>query len=386
MNVVRVALMGRASANASGAQQSSSAARGSSQLSTKEDQCLFTNPPSTSEYVLVHGLRYVKPYCFEYAAHAKTHWAGFTAEEALARFFPQKPRSYYRAASRMGRIWVECRACSRSQNAPLVAGERVRHLVHRHEPPTFAQPVRITALTNTMCAVHKPASVPVHPAGRFRKNSVTALIASTRPEVGKLYPVHRLDKPVGGLLLMARSPEAAKAVSKQVADRSVCKEYVARVRGCSFPESTIVDVPLIWDHESARAWPSDSDNAKHASTYFSVLARLPTSDECVLKCMPYTGRPHQIRAHLAYLGYPIANDALYGGVEPPVPKYPSEEVPWEDEEHQIDPVCPLCPQLQPSDVDFHPFELWLFAARYTGPDWQFSCDLPHWIPEYVSLD
>jgi RluA family pseudouridine synthase len=360
------------------AEPSSLTAPGASQLSSKDEQDLFVNPPSPSEYLVHAGLRWVKPYTFDFAAHAKPSWSGFTAEEALARFFPRKPRSYYSAASRLGRIWVECRSSSRPRSAPLLAGERVRHVVHRHEPPTLDQPVEVISTTSGMCAVLKPASVPVHPAGRFRKNSVTALLAATRPELGKLYPVHRLDKPVGGLLLMARSPEDAKAVSKQMADRSVCKEYVARVNGSSFPSSTEVDVPLAWNHEAARALVSYETDAKEAQTYFRVLARLHGSDECVVKCKPYTGRPHQIRAHLSHLGHPIANDVLYGGDEPASPDFPREELEWEDDKHQIDPVCTLCPNLHPSDVDFYPFELWLFAARYTGPDWQFACALPEW--------
>ena len=112
---------------------------------------------------------------------------------------------------------------------PLAAGERVRHYLHRHEPPTLSDPVTVLAVTDSMVAVHKPATVPVHPTGQYRKNTVLGLMAAARPDLGRLLPVHRLDKNVSGLLLMARDSASANRLREEVQSRSVRKRYVALV-------------------------------------------------------------------------------------------------------------------------------------------------------------
>ena len=112
---------------------------------------------------------------------------------------------------------------------PLCAGERVRHFLHRHEPPTLDDPVTVLAVTDSMVAVHKPATVPVHPTGQYRKNTVLGLLAAARPDLGRLLPVHRLDKNVSGLLLMARDSASANRLREEVQSHSVRKRYVALV-------------------------------------------------------------------------------------------------------------------------------------------------------------
>lgn len=275
---------------------------------------------------------------------------------------------------------MECRG-RRPQGAPLVAGERVRHLLHRHEPPVKAGKAAILHLTEGVCVVRKPASVPVHPAGRYRKNTLVAILASEQPELGRLYPVHRLDKGVGGVLVMARSKAMAKEMGRQVSDREVRKEYIARVEG-HFPDSLRCQQPLRWLNELSMAIVDPSHaKAQWAETEFAISQRLPDGTSLVV-AWPKTGRPHQIRAHLAHLGFPIANDDLYGG-----PRredewwWPASRPAWEDEGHCVDPICPHCPDILPCDIEHPARELWLFAFRYSGPDWDFQVDeahLPAW--------
>lgn len=72
------------------------------------------------------------------------------------------------------------------------------------------------AETDALLAVHKPASIPVHVSGQYRKNTVMALLQVARPDLGKLFPVHRLDKPVSGLLLIAKTAAAANDMRTQI--------------------------------------------------------------------------------------------------------------------------------------------------------------------------
>ena len=76
--------------------------------------------------------------------------------------------------------------------------------------------MQIVAETDELIVVHKPASIPVHVSGQYRKNTVMALLQVERPDLGRLFPVHRLDKPVSGLLLIAKTAAAANDVRTQI--------------------------------------------------------------------------------------------------------------------------------------------------------------------------
>lgn len=99
-----------------------------------------------------------------------------------------------------------------------------------------------------MVVVNKPATVPVHPTGQYRLNSVTALLAAQhRGALGKLCPVHRLDRNVSGLLVLARGAAAADSLARQIQGGLVVKEYVALVSGLMQPGLVLVEAPLVHD-------------------------------------------------------------------------------------------------------------------------------------------
>ena len=220
---------------------------------------LFHHPPSPSDYRLAgDGLRLVRPYPFDFVCHVKRRNEGVDVVHLFAREFPARPRRYYEDAHARGLLRVEHAPNSKRAKMerarettpagggrerlrggrsrlrpeplrPLAAGERVRHALHRHEPPVLDHPVRVVATTDDVVAVHKPATIPVHPTGQYRKNTIVGILAAERPDLGRLLPAHRLDKNVSGLLLMARHAEAANALRKQVEGREVRKEYLAVV-------------------------------------------------------------------------------------------------------------------------------------------------------------
>jgi 23S rRNA-/tRNA-specific pseudouridylate synthase len=140
-------------------------------------------------------------------------------------------REYYEAAYVEGRLRVEG-PLDRATGG-LKSGQCVRHFVHRHEPPVPAAPIAVLESANGLVAVNKPACVPVHVAGQYRKNTVVGILEATRPDLGTLHPVHRLDKPVSGVLLLAQNGVAADAVRQRVASHEVSKEYIARVEGAN---------------------------------------------------------------------------------------------------------------------------------------------------------
>ena len=169
--------------------------------------------------------------------------------------------------------------------------------------------------TEHFVVVNKPAGMPTHPGPGCAPGS--SLMTWLRRQLGRwVYPVHRLDAPVSGALVMALTPEVASLLAGQFAGRTVTKTYVGVCRGW-LPDSGKIDHPL------GRLDSSDSviQAPQEAITVFSTLARwelpiavrpYPTSRYCLVELQPLTGRTHQLRRHLASLSHPLIGDTRYG--------------------------------------------------------------------------
>ena len=134
--------------------------------------------------------------------------------------------------------------------------------MHKHEPPVLCSENEIEILeeVDDIVAVRKPATVPVHPTGQYRNNSVVEILRQRLPEMNDkkntsppppLLPLHRLDRNVSGLLLMAKTSKAAKIATDLIVSNKVRKEYVARVKGL-FSKETTCEVPLGFLRQNAR--------------------------------------------------------------------------------------------------------------------------------------
>lgn len=170
-------------------------------------------------------------------------------------------------------------------------------------------------------AVHKPAGLLVHRSMIDRRETRFAL-QTVRDQLGRsVYPVHRLDKPTSGVLLLALSPAAARALAGSFTAGEVEKTYLAVVRGVTDAEG-IVDHPLLEepDRMTDRAARSGKDPQEAVTAYrrladaelpFSV-GRYPTSRYSLVEAKPRTGRRHQLRRHFKHLFHPIIGDTKYG--------------------------------------------------------------------------
>uniref|UniRef100_UPI00398EA5BC pseudouridylate synthase RPUSD2 n=1 Tax=Pristiophorus japonicus TaxID=55135 RepID=UPI00398EA5BC len=258
-----------------------------------------------TQYYFEHGLRKVFPYYFDFQTYCKGRWVGKTLREVFSSEFRVEPIEYYIQAAKAGRIRLNEEPAD--LNTVLKNNDFMRNTVHRHEPPVTAQPIEILTQNQEVVVVDKPASIPVHPCGRFRHNTVIFILGKEH-QLTELHTIHRLDRLTSGVLMFAKTLEVSKKMDQQVRERQVQKEYVCRVQG-EFPDGEITcEEPIRVVSYKVGVCRVDP-TGKPCRTMFQKLGY--NGRTSVVRCFPYTGRTHQIRVHLQYLGHPIVNDPVY---------------------------------------------------------------------------
>ncbi|WP_226644042.1 RluA family pseudouridine synthase [Mesobacillus subterraneus] len=163
--------------------------------------------------------------------------------------------------------------------------------------------------------VNKPKGMVVHPApGHMSGTLVNGLMAHCKDLSGIngiLRPgiVHRIDKDTSGLLMVAKNDMAHESLVNQLVAKSVTRKYKALVHGNIQHDHGTIDAPLGRDQKDRQSM-TVVDNGKNAVTHFNVLERF--KDFTFVECQLETGRTHQIRVHMKYIGYPLAGDPKYG--------------------------------------------------------------------------
>ncbi|TFK50721.1 pseudouridine synthase [Heliocybe sulcata] len=254
-------------------------------------------------------LKKIPAYWYPYHTMAKGRWLGREILEIVSTEFRDRSMEYYRYALESGVTTVNGKIAK--PDTIIQDGDRIENIVHRHETPVTASPVRILLedKEREFIVIDKPGSIPVHPTGRYFKNSLSEIM---KEDFGydKVYTVNRLDRLTSGLMILALSPACARTLSDEFVAGRVKKEYIARVRGCFPEEETTCEQPLLCV-DRQMGLNIVHPEGKDAKTIFKRLHYDANTDSSVLHCRPLTGRSHQIRVHLQYLGYPIANDPIY---------------------------------------------------------------------------
>ena len=174
-----------------------------------------------------------------------------------------------------------------------------------------AQGITLLAEDDDLLAVAKPAGMVAHPAYRHPDGTLADFVFAYAARCGYSRPwlLHQLDRETSGVVLFARSERARRALVRQFEQRRVVKRYLAVVVG-ALPDEGEISAPLRRDPADRRR-VIVAEAGKPTHTRYRVLA---ASDGFALALVePLTGRTHQIRAHLAHRGAPLAGDALYGG-------------------------------------------------------------------------
>jgi 23S rRNA pseudouridine1911/1915/1917 synthase len=174
--------------------------------------------------------------------------------------------------------------------------------------------VRIVHLDDALAVVDKPAGLVVHSAPGHRGTTLVDVLEDVlgggsdpvRPGI-----VHRLDRDTSGLMIVARTDTAHRALAAAIKAREVRREYLALVTGRLRSRSGTIDAPLGRDYRRPERRAVGGRGSREARTHFEVVE--PVGGDALVRVRLETGRTHQIRAHFAAIGHPVAGDPRYGG-------------------------------------------------------------------------
>ena len=176
-------------------------------------------------------------------------------------------------------------------------------------------PLQIVYEDDDLLVINKESGMVVHPApGNYEHTLVNALLYHFQLSSGSdpIRPgiIHRLDKDTSGLMLVAKNDFAHQKLADQIKNKEVERLYWALVEGVIPHQTGTVDAPIGRDVDHRQKMMVTDVNSKSAVTHFRVLKRY--RENTLIECKLETGRTHQIRVHMAYIGYPIVNDPVYG--------------------------------------------------------------------------
>ena len=241
---------------------------------------------------------------------------GHRLDHVLAAAHPDRSRTEIQREIRAGRVRIgETEANHPSHR--VRAGDRIVWEIPEHEtltPEPLSEPLTVLHDDAEIIVIDKPAGLVVHPGAGTRDTTlVEALLAehtlakSNDPERPGI--VHRLDKETSGVIIVAKTEPALAALQAQFAARNVIKYYLAVVEGRITEEEGWIEAPIGRDPARPSRMAIQA-RGKHAETGFAVLDR--TDDRSLLLVRLHTGRTHQIRVHMKYIGHPVVGDSNYG--------------------------------------------------------------------------
>lgn len=237
-------------------------------------------------------------------------------DKVLVDAFPQFSRSQIQSWLKENRVTVN----GETSRANYKVKEADEIIINRPEPRVIEAvpqdiPLDVIYEDDSVMVINKPQGMVVHPsAGHPDGTLVNALMfhsdrLSTINDVIRPGIVHRIDKDTSGLLMVAKNDEAHEYLAEQLKEKKALRKYIALVHGEIPHEKGTITAPIGRSKENRQKQAVVVDG-KPAVTHFTVLERF--EGFTLVECQLETGRTHQIRVHMDYIGYPIAGDPFYG--------------------------------------------------------------------------
>lgn len=289
---------------------------------------------------------------------------GLRLDKFLALQIPERTRTFLSKLVEDGQVVIN--GSTQPKNYKLKFGDCIM--------VTIPDPVDITAQPENipldivyedddLIVVNKPKGMVVHPApGNYSGTLVNALLYHCKNSLsginGELRPgiVHRIDKNTSGLLIVAKNDNSHQLLAQQIKEHSFTREYMAVVCGRLDSDGT-VDAPIGRHHIDRKRMTVTDKNSKNAVTHYFVKKQYNGYTHII--CRLETGRTHQIRVHMSYIGHPVAGDDVYGGLR-------------QDNVRYLDGQC------------LHAYKIG-FIHPTSGKYLEFSSPLPDYFESFISF-
>uniref|UniRef100_A0A0N4ZPR8 Pseudouridine synthase n=1 Tax=Parastrongyloides trichosuri TaxID=131310 RepID=A0A0N4ZPR8_PARTI len=381
-------------------------------------------------YVVKDGIRYLSPYWSTYKCCAKGRWLNRKLVDVFSKEFISTNPHYAKIAIITGRMFINGKKMT-DPNYIIKNANTIVHVAHRHEHEILDQKIEVIDDNENFYVVNKPPSLPVHACGKYKIHSVLEQIR-LQNGINGLRVLYRLDRTVSGVLIFAKNYEADVEFKEIMKNGGIHKEYIALVEGI-FPDNEIVCEEPLGNLVINMGIQCVRKDGKNARSIFNKI--WSDGKKSLVKCKIESGRTHQIRVHLQYIGYPIINDKLYntkawgenkgknadygkdietlakhigdshksslwhenpnleyeenmrkwanGEVEPPVIEINDTET--LDQLPNFDPLCLSCNVVKKPIPSDH-FQLYLHCLKYETDKWKYETKLPAWAERGTNIE
>ncbi len=249
-----------------------------------------------------------QPYENRRPVHIPAACDGLPLLDALCRLFDHVPREEWRHECETGR-WLDANEHPAASAQIVRAGQRYLRRLPATVEPDVNPGIRILHEDEALLVLEKPAPLPMHPGGRFNRNTLQAILATVyAPQNPRA--AHRLDANTTGVVIFGRTRHFARLLQPQFERGEVEKTYLALVTGIPRDDTFACDAPISAEPGDLGARIIDAATGRPARTEFRVLERRDDGTT-LLEAHPRTGRTNQIRLHLWHLGLPICGDPTY---------------------------------------------------------------------------